>query len=698
MSSNKGQKRVIDKKICVYLAVMFFISIAIKSVISIKYSDMSVFPDEVLHWKISQAINNNGKVIFRNFNIGYLEVLYSIIISIVFNFTDNTFVAYNIAKVVNSILVSSVVFPVYMLTFRRLKSKNKAILVAFISIIIPESMYTLKIMQENLYYPIFMWFWFFLVLLFENNKISNSIILGTIVFIMTICKQMGLNVFVGMVLYFIIALCIYKSERKRTFINFIVFLISFIVLKQVYDNLFFTINNVQETLSENTVVNILNNIKDVKIIAKLLYPGFMYLAMTILAFGIFPVIIPIAFFYKLEKTDQKIIIVALSIIISTIGVICLQIIPDEGLVNEIIRIHYRYLYYMFIPFMILFLGCKSKLDEDGLNLNAILLLISFCVTISLGYVLLKYVSVDAPTLTIISNISKIEIYNTAVKMVILIGVLWISYCAYLKKVNIFYIIIISIICINGVTNTVVYCKNEFEGRKNFTESRDDAAKLNQFFKKNDLNEKSIVILSENNFADANLECYLYNNYNVAIYDEFVNGIIENGNEFKSIRFVSFGNISNDVQTKEPTYIISKKKIDINGYKLVDLFLKNYYLYKRDSSEIYVKYTFNGIYDDNWIEKESNFRIFDKNPKSTQKTVQLTMQSPQFAENNIKVTDSNGNETSICLTNEKKVYDVILNRGDNEEFVAKIEAEKTFNPEGSDERNLSVKIFDVKVYE
>lgn len=694
---NKECYKLSDRKVYVILFSIFILNIVIRSILALKFSDLSVFPDELLHWNISKSIAENGKVIYRNINIGYSEILYSIVISIA-HISSDTEVAYKIAKVINCILMSSAIFPIYLMAMKILKNKKISLLIAIIGIIVPEMTYTLKIMQENLYYPMFMWFWFIIITMIYDNKFSNRniILLALYVFFMTICKQMGLNVFVGIVIYYIVITFLYKKNYKRNLIQLFLFIISFMIIKNIYISIFNIVNNTGNTITDSVISQIIHNILNKSILVKLIYPLLDYVVMIIISFGVYTVILPFSLFSKLEDKQQKLLIIIIAIIFSTIGVICFQILPAENLGETVIRVHLRYIYYMFIPLFILFYSCSKKVEEVGVNKLGILLLFNLIIMISLINVLPKYVSVDGPTLTILGTVEKLDAISISVKMILIFAITALGYLLYNEKVKIFYRSIVVILIVNSLVNTVAFCKSENIGRKNFNETKNEAIQMNNYLEQNLKENSKIVILATDEYAEGNLEGHLSVPYYLILKNDFYNNII-NGNkiEFNNMQLVTFSKSCKNDQFSEPDYIICKNYIGINGYDLVDIGLKDYKLYRKNGGNISMKYITNGIYDDNWIGKESGIEIYDDSDKK-EIEVQLKIETSHFQEDIIKCRDNDGDLPDLKVTNNRNNYSIKLKRNNNEPFKLNMTSDQTFKPEGGDERNLSVRILDINI--
>lgn len=104
--------------------------------------------------------------------------LYSVVISPAYYFQDmdNTFTA---IKLINSLVMSSAIFPIFLLA-RRFLSFRPAFIAAIFSVIIGPMFYTFRIMSENLHYPLIMWIFYLSHMSFLKEDKCINIILGII--------------------------------------------------------------------------------------------------------------------------------------------------------------------------------------------------------------------------------------------------------------------------------------------------------------------------------------------------------------------------------------------------------------------------------------------------------------------------------------------------------------------------------------
>ncbi|MFA4887494.1 MAG: glycosyltransferase family 39 protein, partial [Candidatus Nanoarchaeia archaeon] len=94
--------------------------------------------------------------------------LYPLFLSVAYLFKDMTLV-YAFMKILNILLLTSIVFPMYLLAREFLNEKSSLFIVGTISFLPAMFLLSFYIMSENLFYPLFAWWVFFVYKGFKNN-------------------------------------------------------------------------------------------------------------------------------------------------------------------------------------------------------------------------------------------------------------------------------------------------------------------------------------------------------------------------------------------------------------------------------------------------------------------------------------------------------------------------------------------------
>lgn len=191
-----------------FVFILFVLSFLIRFVLADFPKHLLIQPDELLFYQIAENFAQNRGLMVYNLPSNYQNVLYSIFLMPAF-FFENREMQQHIISLINSILITSCLFPIYFLAKLFLKQKKSIIAVLLFSLIIPDLTYSVTFMAENLYLPIALWLFYFYILWIIQNKHSvvYSLFLGVFTFFALMCKMIAL--------FFPLALIIYCLLHSR---------------------------------------------------------------------------------------------------------------------------------------------------------------------------------------------------------------------------------------------------------------------------------------------------------------------------------------------------------------------------------------------------------------------------------------------------------------------------------------------------
>jgi hypothetical protein len=694
----KRVKQYIEKESDVkYLIVSIFIlSILARTVLGILFGQMNVFYDELLHWNISKSIHYDLSTNFRNSIINYNEILYSIFVSIS-HFYGNAETQYYIAVGINSIIMSSVIFPVYFMSNKFLNNKFRSVVISFISIILPEMFYTSKILQENLFYPMAIWFFYIFIKMIKYDQYSkkNVMLLSIYTFLISICKQIALNIFIGVLLYYILQLFIDKENRKRCIKSILLFVFIFFIFKLTYNKLFAFIYDIEITsTSSNAIITIIKNIFDIKLLMKLIFPAITYTMSSILYSGFFTVLLPLSYIKICNKYERNLLLIILMLFVSTVAVICLSIVPYENPDQVNIRIHIRYLFYLIIPILIVFFSIYDRVKNfDKINIS----LISALFVICLYYVnvIPPYSLIDCMPSYHLSYFIQSDVIKYTLYLFIIVFIFLSLYLLYKNKIKFLYITIIICLMINGVLSNgfAYYISNRVKLVSVY--DKEDALSLNKYFNENITNRSDkVLIISGTAISNGTLELYLEIPYYFCLIEDFNNMFYDSS--FDKLNLTSFNFQFKDKNLPYPKYIITNTPLFIQGYDNVNINLNKYYLYIKNNEEFSIDSFILNRYDDCWIGREANIKIKGDNSSNVEE-ITLQIDSPNLDGVQLKIIDSTGTEQIININQTTTDYNIQVNKNGGEDYYnITLLTNNTFVPGGNDLRELSVRIFDIKL--
>ena len=130
-----------------------FLSALFRAALASHVKGPTVFNDELIYQRLAASLGRTGHLaLFTHHGLSY-SPLYPLVISPIFALGVSAPTAYALIKVVNAVLVSLAVFPVYKIA-RFVLPRRPALLAAAVSMVLPALSYSSFVMTENLAYPL----------------------------------------------------------------------------------------------------------------------------------------------------------------------------------------------------------------------------------------------------------------------------------------------------------------------------------------------------------------------------------------------------------------------------------------------------------------------------------------------------------------------------------------------------------------
>jgi hypothetical protein len=112
-----------------------------------------IFRDELLHWQLARSFALGKAFLVSGQVVDYPAVLYPSLLGPAF-LASNPHVAFHVAQGLNALMFSAAALSGYALT-RELAGHRRALAVGALAALVPAGAYSALIMEENLYYPLF---------------------------------------------------------------------------------------------------------------------------------------------------------------------------------------------------------------------------------------------------------------------------------------------------------------------------------------------------------------------------------------------------------------------------------------------------------------------------------------------------------------------------------------------------------------
>lgn len=281
------------EKIYKKLIISFIILVLIKILLSYFIKFPTIFSDEYLYAKMARSFFYNQEFAVHGIPTTLYPPLYPLFLSIAYIFKDMNHVYFGF-KIINSVIVSTIIFPIYFLAKEFLTSRQSLKISFLISLIASSFVTASYIMSENLFYPLIMFFAYFLYKSLIYGEKKSFILSGVFLGLCYLTKIFGLFLIPILVVSWLTKYP-KKFSFKKVLLHYIPTLIIMLPwgLRNIYLN-GFSISGILGSYSiagETTSFNILLFIDWI-----ILYSGYLILASGVLFF--------IYFIFSIKK-DKK---------------------------------------------------------------------------------------------------------------------------------------------------------------------------------------------------------------------------------------------------------------------------------------------------------------------------------------------------------------------------------------------------------
>lgn len=351
-----------NKKVLVII-LLFILSAVFHGLLSDFPKVISGYPDELRYVGIGRSLFEGQGLKLHNLNSDFQKILYSITILPAF-FFRSTADQIRAIGYINSLLLASSIFPLYGLCRRILKEDKEISLVIVFWMTFPVFVFSLYFMSEVAFLPLSLWVVYCVWRIFCSEKFSEklylNLLLGVLCYLAYLNKEIALY-YVLAYLFVYILFCVFhglnwKNEAVCLLVFVGVFVLCFLIMK---GTIFYGLENSYS----NTNLKAIRLNFSIEEIRYLLYGLICNVLFTVLAFGIFPVIIPLAFWDKKEKESWFFLFLFLSLLIGCATISYLITLPED-FGKQSPRLHIRYLEPLMLPLFMLMINNAKRLKDN----------------------------------------------------------------------------------------------------------------------------------------------------------------------------------------------------------------------------------------------------------------------------------------------------------------------------------------------
>ena len=385
-----------------YIALaLFLISALVRSLLAVFPKIAFTYADELIYLELAQNIWHHGAIALFRLPVSFSKFLYPLVISPFYAIAGSE-ARLAAISVFNAVLVSSAVFPAYLLGRRVIKNELHLSLALLVLAVAPELGFSMTYMAECLYIPLSLWAFYAAFRVFEDNRptLRGSCILGVLLFLLYLTKEAALSLLAGVVILYIRGIFSWsrdRESRRQASLSFLAFLASCLVPFLLVRFLLF--GNMGYSYANQASASYLTGPESLMYILYAAAYTLLYFLVSVL---FFPVVLPLTGARKYDPAERNLLsLSAAYLVCAALGVAFGISLPEQFPTLEI-RVHLRYFLPLLFPFIALFFSaCESAANRSASPLRHPLFPVSVLLVLA-GCLLLRPLSmgslVDVPQL------------------------------------------------------------------------------------------------------------------------------------------------------------------------------------------------------------------------------------------------------------------------------------------------------------
>ena len=395
-----------DTLILVLVTVgLFALSCAMRFFLADFQKGIGVLPDEIRYLDLASSLFNDGQLVERGGLSSFQKILYPLSLSPAF-LVDDPEMRVRVIALLNSIYVSSAVFPALVLARRLFTSKAPVIVCLVFTLVMPDMCYSMTFLSECIYLPLVLWLVACCLRALETRGRAGYAWCagaGLLCYVTYLAKEVALGFALAFIVMMVVRICRpmryadansgllshsahpsrdaaaelaclrhaqtvlarphraqcvpARDARIHACISlvcfFVTFAIPFIILKlTLFSGLLNSYNQTDPSVLLNPYT--------------LLFSLYAFLSDTthfVIAFMFFPLVLPALTWPRLTRRERDLYLFCLLAFVFILLIVIYTISIREDLGHVGIRPHVRYVAPLFLP--LLFLTIKQLLRGDG---------------------------------------------------------------------------------------------------------------------------------------------------------------------------------------------------------------------------------------------------------------------------------------------------------------------------------------------
>jgi glycosyltransferase involved in cell wall biosynthesis len=196
-----------------WLGALYAVAVAVTLALALRVKSPWIMVDELVYSDTARSVADGAGFTVRGHAAGY-GYLYPLLLSIPYAVADRMTDVYALARVLNALLMCSVVLPVYLIA-RRVVRIPAALAAAALAVLLPATVYVASLMTENVFYPLFAWFALALVAALDRPTLRRQVVVLVLCVLLFLTRAQALVLFAA-VLTAPLALAWIERGRPRS--------------------------------------------------------------------------------------------------------------------------------------------------------------------------------------------------------------------------------------------------------------------------------------------------------------------------------------------------------------------------------------------------------------------------------------------------------------------------------------------------
>ncbi len=156
-----------------WLGGLYAAAVAVQLALGLRVVSPWIMVDELVYSDMARSFAGTGHFLIRGVHANY-GFVYPLLLSPAYKLFGPMTDVYQWARVINALVMCSVVFPTYLLA-RRVVRPGFALTAALLAIALPSTVYIGTLMTENAFYPIFVWLAYALMRALEEPTLKRQL-------------------------------------------------------------------------------------------------------------------------------------------------------------------------------------------------------------------------------------------------------------------------------------------------------------------------------------------------------------------------------------------------------------------------------------------------------------------------------------------------------------------------------------------